>query len=461
MNIKRNNTEPTVAPSVAVVGAGMLGLSIAYRLMQHNIKVTLFESAPRVGGLTETMQIGSLSWDKYYHVTMLSDTELRALLNELDLEHEINWKVTKTLFYTAKGMFPLNNALDYLKLPIMGLIDKIRLGLTIIYASRLETGKVLEQLSAREWLTKLSGANAYQHLWRPLLKAKLGNNYAKVSAAFIWAVIRRFYAARRGGLKTEMFGYVPGGYQRIMAKMTEQMIEQGLVLKTSAAVEQVKLNHDSGLNVSFQNHSAHSLTETLQFDKVILTCPSGQVGQMCPQLSEHEKKQHNDLVYQGIVCPSMLLKRSLGGAYLTYITDDTVPFTAVIEMSSLVAFSDAQDMHLVYLPKYVPSDDILFSYTDEQIKSEFSAALLNMYPSLQESDIVDIHVARSPQVVALSTLNYSDNLPSYKSSVEGVFIINSAQINNASLSVQETVKLANEKVDSLLTIFQSDKVDVQ
>lgn len=441
---------PKAKAQTAIVGGGMLGLTLAYRLLQQNVEVTLIEAASQVGGLTQNVQIGDLSWDKYYHVTMLSDSDLRALLVELDLEHEINWKISKTHFFTSTGLYPLNNAIDYLRLPIMGLIDKIRLGLTIVYASRLEQGKPLEQLSAREWLTKLSGAKAYQQVWRPLLRAKLGNNYGKVSAAFIWAVIRRFYAARRGGLKTEMFGYVPGGYHRIIGKMLEKMHEKGLKVITSAAVSEVTQNDQQNLIVIAGE-------QQYQFDHVVLTCPSDQVPSLCSQLTELEKKRHNSLLYQGIVCPSVLLKKSLGGAYLTYITDDNIPFTAVIEMSSLVDFDDAAHPHLVYLPKYVPSDDPLFELTDGQITQQFSKALIKMYPFLNASDILDIKVSRTRQVVALSTLHYSEKLADYRTSINGLYVINSAQISNASLSVQETVKLANDKAVSLLQDFAANE----
>jgi len=43
----------------------------------------------------------------------------------------------------------------------------------------------------------------------PASPRQLGANYTKASAAFIWATIARMYAARRSGLKKEMFGYVP------------------------------------------------------------------------------------------------------------------------------------------------------------------------------------------------------------------------------------------------------------
>ena len=58
-------------------------------------------------------------------------------------------------------------------------------------------------------------------VWLPLLRAKLGENYRETSAAFIWASIARMYAARRGGMKEELFGYVPGGYARIIQHFAE------------------------------------------------------------------------------------------------------------------------------------------------------------------------------------------------------------------------------------------------
>jgi hypothetical protein len=45
-----------------------------------------------------------------------------------------------------------------------------------------------------------------RRIWLPLLKSKLGDNYRITSASFIWATIARMYAARRSGLKREMFG---------------------------------------------------------------------------------------------------------------------------------------------------------------------------------------------------------------------------------------------------------------
>ena len=47
-----------------------------------------------------------------------------------------------------------------------------------------------------------------------------------------------------------------------------------------------------------------------------------------------------DIAYQGIVCASVLLDEPLGPYYITNLTDDWVPFSAVIEMSAVVDRSE-------------------------------------------------------------------------------------------------------------------------
>ncbi len=69
--------------SWAVVGGGMLGLAAAWRLAQRGVRVTLLEAAPQLGGLTSCWSLGDVTWDRFYHVTLLSDTRLRALLDEI------------------------------------------------------------------------------------------------------------------------------------------------------------------------------------------------------------------------------------------------------------------------------------------------------------------------------------------------------------------------------------------
>jgi protoporphyrinogen oxidase len=428
-----------------IIGGGILGMTIAHRLAQAGETVDLYEAADHVGGLADAWTLGDVTWDRHYHVTLMSDFLLRDLLRELDLDDDIDWVETKTGFYTDEKLYSMSNTIEFLKFPPLRLIDKLRLGGTIFHASKIKDWKTLEQIPVAEWLQKLSGKRTTDKIWLPLLRAKLGENYKKTSAAFIWATIARMYAARRSGLKKEMFGYVRGGYNRILTAFQKQLETEGVALHTSQAAQNVSANDDHTTTVRFLNGDSQT------FRRVVMTIPSPIISTACPQLNQDEHRRLNGIQYQGIVCASAVLKQPLSNYYVTNITDSWVPFTAVIEMSALVN----RERHfggktLVYLPKYVSPDDELFDRSDDDIRESFVSAIDRMYPHFSPSHVEAFKVSRVRHVVGLSTLDYSNNLPHMKTSMPGVFAVNSAQIVNGTLNVNESVRLANDAVTDLL-----------
>ena len=441
---KVNLMENSTSQRWGIIGGGVLGMTVAHRLAQAGQDVTLIETAPHLGGLADAWQLGDVTWDRHYHVTLLSDMHFRKVLGELGLENEMNWVETKTGFYTDGDLYSMSNNVEFLKFPPLNLIDKFRLGATIFYASKLKDWKKLERIPVADWLQKLSGRRTFEKIWLPLLRAKLGENYRSTSAAFIWATIDRMYAARRTGLKKEMFGYMPGGYARILDRFTEQLLDEGVDVRTGVATQLVQ---PTGLGTVMVEAADQS---RLEFDKVVLTTPSPVISKVCPALTEQEHAQHNGLQYQGIVCASALLKKPLADYYVTNITESWVPFTAVIEMSTLVDRAEFGGHSLVYLPKYVAPDDPLFDESDESIQERFVAALEKMYPHFSRSDLLEFRISRVRHVVSLTTLNYSSQLPPMQTSLPGVFAINSAHIANGTLNVNETVKLGEDTVRDLL-----------
>lgn len=428
----------------AIVGGGILGMTLAHRLAQQGKKVTLFEGANELGGLASAWQLGDIVWDRHYHVTLLSDTRWRSLLGELGLEREIEWVETKTGLYADGKLYSISNSIEFLRFFPLGLIDKLRFAFTIIYGSKIKHWKKLEKIPVTDWLQKWSGKRAFEKIWLPLLRAKLGDNYKKASAAFIWAIIARLYAARRTGLKKEMFGFVPGGYARILEQFGQILAGEQVKINLGHQVTKVESIGRGKVRISF-----HNGTEEI-CDRVILTTAAPIAAQVCSGLSETEFSQLKDIEYQGIICASLLLKKPLSNFYVTNITDTWVPFTGVIEMSALVERKYLGGHALVYLPKYVPSDDQAFSLSDKEFEEKFVQALIQMYPRFERSDLLCFQVSRVRYVLAISTLNYSEKLPPMQTSIPGVYIINSAHIANGTLNVNETVQLAEKAAEQFL-----------
>ena len=221
----------------------------------------------------------------------------------------------------------MSNTLEFLQFPPLDLISKFRLGATIFYASRVKDWKAVGENFGR----RLADANfrVKKHLkkmWKPLLKAKLGEAYKETSAAFIWSTIQRMYAARNSGLKKEMFGYVRGGYARVLERFGEHLREKGVEIRLNSRVEKIEkvdrkieifpakaqrreeeiypqINTDGhrlkigkeSVAVSEPSAVADGLRLNTQniienYDSVILTCPSNIAANIVPQLTDAEKQ---------------------------------------------------------------------------------------------------------------------------------------------------------------------------
>ena len=431
------------AEKCGIVGGGIMGMTLALRMAQQGKKVTLFEAAPELGGLASSWKMNDVEWDKFYHVILLSDFGTRGILKEIGLEDKIEWVETKTGFYMNGKLYSMSDTIEFLKFPTLNLIDKFRLGITIILASRIKDWKRLEKIPVTTWLKRWSGSNTFNKIWLPLLRAKLGDSYTRTSAVFIWATIQRLYGARRSGLKKEMFGYVPGGYKRVIEAFKQKLILEGVEIKTSYVATEIKAADNNKSRISFTD----GITE--EFDKIISTLPSGLSAKLCNGLSKEEIQKLNNIEYLGVICVAVLLDKPISSFYVTNITDSWVPFTGVIEMTALVDKKHFNNNALVYLPKYVNPADPLFNYSDEEIKKFFIGNFKKMYPWLTDENIKFTGVAKARHVITVLTENYSANLPGIKTSIPNVYIINTSYIPDGTLNVNETIRVAETKLKEI------------
>lgn len=430
--------------SVAVIGGGMLGMTLARGLRAGGAAVTVLEGAPRSGGLTVPASFAGYTWDRFYHVILPGDSHLLALLEELGLSNQIRWRPVRTGFYTNGRLHSLSSTLDFIRFPALSWLDKLRLAATILHASRLQDWRPLEKILAVDWLRRWSGRRAVERIWLPLLRAKLGANAELASAAFIWATIARLYGARQTPVKRELFGYVEGGYATILARLEERLSAEGIRVRSGARVTAVRAQ-GRGVLVELDGG------ERQEFDAVVLTLTCGQVATICAQLTAAEQERLRQVRYQGILCAALLLKRPLAPYYVTNITEGWVPFTGVVEMTALVDRATFGGHSLVYLPRYVTQEDPFWGREDSSIEQEFLAALARIYPGFRRDDVVTCQISRVREMLAVSTLNYSTDLaPPVDTSIPNVFVVNSAQIVNGTLNVNETIGLAEAALPGLV-----------
>ncbi len=439
---------------VAVVGGGVLGLTLALGLARRGERVTLLEAAPQLGGLACAHDYGDFVWDRFYHCILPQDTEMLALLGELGLSEELHWSRTGTGYWAGGETYDMNGSGDWLRFPLLSLLDKARLGALMLYATRAADPMKLYGLTAEAWLRRICGSRGYEVFWRPLLRAKFGPYHDKVAAVFIWATLTRLFGARSGADNAEKLGYVSGGYGKIFERFGACLEQAGGEVKTSSPVRYIQPTLGSGSLLCYADGQGRGNDVEATFDRVIFTGPTRLASRLVEgtyqqQVQQVERDYPTAETYLGVACLVLALPEALTPYYVLNIGDERVKLTGLVEMTNLVdRDEETAGLSLVYLPQYMDSADPRFDAPDEQlIQPMLDDGLSRLFPGFRREDAryVGIHRARFVQPLPLVRKGRITKPPLPR--LDRPFaVVNTSMLSCATLNNNEVVKLAQELV---------------
>ena len=419
-----------------------MGLATAYYLNKKGHEVTILEKEKEIGGLSRSEEIiPGLFWDRFYHVILTTDTELLEFLDELGLSEDIRFRETKTGIYADGQLHSMSTIMEFFQFKPLSLIDKLRLGAGIFYASKIKNWKRLEKKTAKAWLIRVFGHINYERMWEPLLRAKLGSAKDKVSAAFIWSTIKRYYGTRQKGSKKEMMGCADTGYRLILNHLTDHLLRHGTTIFKGYRAKFI--DPINGKRIAIKSENGISFV----FDRVIATTPTPTISNLSSNFTDEFRFKLENIDYLGIVCVTLLLKKSLTSFYVTNLTDNGFPFTGLIEVTNVMPQEILNGKSLVYLPKYVPVEDPFFRKPDQEILREFIRALKKIFPNLNDEDILTCKTNREPYVQPIQKIDYSEKIPSMQTPVNNFYMVNTAMIQNSTVNNNEIIKLARQAAD--------------
>lgn len=417
---------------IGVIGAGLMGMSLAWRLARDGHRVTVFERDTQIGGLATWHDFGGFTWDRFYHVILPSDRQLIGFIRELGLESELEWQRSYTGFYVDENLYSISSNLEFLRFPLLSPLAKMRLAWTLLYGSRVDDWRRLEKITIEDWLVRVSGRTAYEKLWRPLLLAKLGPTYQRVSAVFIWSYIKRLFSARDSAANAEHLGHVRGGYRQIFDTLRNLLEGAGGGIRVGCEVEHVRGHDRAGLEV-VADGIPHS------FDKVVCTSPVSVLQRIVDPALLRIDNPDDEVEYLGVVCVVLVTRTPLVPYYVVNIADDRIPFTGLIGMSNVVRTENTGGLHLTYLPKYMLSTDDEMRQSDAYFQSRFVAGIATMFPGFEREELVSVHVNRAFKVQPLLVLDYSSLVPQTATRHPDLYVLNTSQSVNSTLNNNEVI----------------------
>src|SRR5271156_5684249 len=118
-----------MSQKIAVLGAGPMGLAVAYQLVCDGYIPEIFEADDRVGGMTASFDFSGLSIERYYHFHCTSDHDFLNMLDELSISHLMRWKETKMGYWYQNKVQPWGNPIALLNFKGLSPLAKFRYGL--------------------------------------------------------------------------------------------------------------------------------------------------------------------------------------------------------------------------------------------------------------------------------------------------------------------------------------------
>ncbi len=430
MTDRRGSPSPSGGGStktVAVLGAGPMGLAVAYQLARDGHRPIVFEADDRVGGMTAAFDFDGLTIERYYHFHCTSDRAFLDILDELGIAHRMHWVATK-MGYWYRGMLqPWGNPVALLRFKGLSFVAKVRYGLHAFLCTKRNDWRPLDRVEATGWIKRWVGAEAWEVLWRRLFDYKFYDHGSNLSAAWIWSRIRRIGRSRYD-LFREKLGYLDGGSTTLLEAMKADVERHGGTFRLKCPAQEVVI--DDGRVAGIRTADGVE-----RFDTVVSTVPLPYVPRLMPGLPADVLARFRGLKNIAVVCVIAKLAKPVSANFWVNTNDDAMDIPGLVEYSNLRPLAHA----VVYVPFYMPGEHPKFQDDDQVFLDKVKRYLMRINPSLVDADFLAMRASRYRHAQPICDPGYLDHLPPVALPVGGLFVADTSYYYPEDRGISESI----------------------
>lgn len=292
--------------TAAVVGAGLGGLSAAYRLQQAGWAVTVFEASERAGGRVQTIEKDGYRIDTGASAIANSYTAYLALIAELGLAGEIS-PAPACVSIVRDGRLhelPLDRPLQLARTPLLSWQAKlraIRLARDVAVArlrGRLDYADMskawpLDTESAASYAQRVLGQELNDYLVSTITRMMLISDPDRISKVELFSGVANVLTTRISCLR--------GGQGRL-----PQLLAQKLAPRYRHTVQKMT-RAEAGVELCYRD--AQGAEHAERFDAGVISCPLPEAVRICPQEQAILAPLHQGVDYTQCITVTLAMKR--------------------------------------------------------------------------------------------------------------------------------------------------------
>lgn len=407
------------ARKIAIIGAGIGGMSAAFDLVHAGHQVTIYESADYVGGLASGFKEPHWAWsvEKFYHHWFTSDRYIQGLVNELGWQDRMVFLRPYTVMYYKGKFYPFDSILSALLFPGLGWgINKARFGFVGLFLRLTNNWKPFEKATVDSWMRRWAGNRSYELMWEPMMLGKFGERYARqVNMAWMWARLKT---------RTTRLGTFKGGFQAFSDQFADRLREMGVQIHLATPVDQISPITSGGLSLCLHQ-------DQRQFDQCLVTTSPNLFARLVPLLPPGYLQSLLDLKSMGAVVMVLALKHQLSedGYYWFNIPKSAgFPFLALVEHTNFLSPEYFGGDHIVYIGDYLEPEHEYFSLSQEQLLARFLPVLDRFNPNFTLDWVRKTWLFRTAYAQPIPMVNHSRNIPTIQTPIPNLYFASMSQV---------------------------------
>ena len=401
-------------PRIAVLGAGLAGLSAAWNLATHGCAVEVFERDTVVGGLAKSVTYQGFTFDIGPHRFLASQDSrvLRLVQSLLGSELQIDHRQSRILMHGTYVAYPLQASSLFAHATLgtsaaaIGsfLWNRVRWHFVHPPASHFERwminrfGRVLYEAHFRHYTTKLWGL--------PPTEISADWAAARISQLTLWDILRYSLLPSRQTPRTAAttFHYPVGGIGTIAGRLAQAVEQHSGTIALQTRITGLETQADRVVAVRWQNRSSGRRGRS-EVDGVVSTIPLPHLARMCPQANRLTQAIAG-LRYRSMVLVNLLIKRDwVTGDHWLYVPERQYLFNRISEPKRFsAAMAPPGYTSLCVEITCDAGDDLWHADPDQLIERVISS--LHRLGLLYPSEVCSGFVIREPHEYPIYTLTY-------------------------------------------------------
>jgi protoporphyrinogen oxidase len=342
-------------------------------------------------------------------------------VRELGLQEQVVTMPSKTGMFFNGALWRLSTPLDVLRFEPLSFFGRLRLGWLVFQVRKVKDWRAIEHLSIREWLEPLCGSEVFRVVWEPLIRAKFGIYADEVNAVWFWKklVLRGGTRNTKGG---EELVYFRGGFGHLAHEIADDIVRHGGHIRYGVRATGVRA---AGRRITVLDTSSGSISA----DHFLFTPALPLIASVFDGVAPSDWLQRLRRVrYLGNMCLVLELDRSLSDTYWINVNDPGFPFVGVIEHTNFDTPTNYAGKHIVFLSRYLPVEDPVWHFSEEQYLEFALEHLQRMFPAMRREWITDWRVWRAEYAQPVTERGYSGYVPSCETPFVNAHVATMAQI---------------------------------